>query len=315
MNPRPLRSSLARLWRAGLANEDLNFLLTNRVPRIALTRLMGWYSQLRSPLLARGSIAVWRLFTELDLSDARRQRFDSLHDCFTRELRPGARPVDPDPDVLSSPSDAIVGACGTVQGTRLFQAKGMPYTLEELFGGDPLAAEFRDGSYVTLRLTSAMYHRFHAPHDARLGDVTYISGDTWNVNPIALQRVERLFCRNERALLPLTLAGGQRIALVPVAAILVASIRLHALDVLLHLRRRGPNRLPCDVAVAKGQELGWFQHGSTIIVFAPPGFTLADGIAPGARLRMGQALMRLPLSPTRHNSATATRPCHAASPA
>jgi phosphatidylserine decarboxylase len=255
MNPRTTPSPLARLWRAGLANEDLNFLLTNRVPRIALTRLMGWYSQIRSPWLARLSIAVWRLFTELDLSDATRQRFDSLHDCFTRELRPGARPVDPDPDVLSSPSDAIVGACGTVQGTRLFQAKGMPYTLDDLFGGDPLAAEFHDGSYVTLRLTSAMYHRFHAPHDARLGDVTYISGDTWNVNPIALKRVERLFCRNERALLPLTLASGPRIALVPVAAILVASIRLHALDVLLHLRRHGPNRLPCDVAVTKGQEL------------------------------------------------------------
>ena len=307
MNPRTTPSPLARLWRAGLANEDLNFLLTNRVPRIALTRLMGWYSQLRSPWLARLSIAVWRLFTDLDLSDARRQRFDSLHDCFTRELRPGARPVDPDPAVLSSPSDAIVGACGTVQGTRLFQAKGMPYTLEELFGGDPLAAEFRDGTYVTLRLTSAMYHRFHAPHDARLGDVTYISGDTWNVNPIALQRVERLFCRNERALLPLTLAGGQRIALVPVAAILVASIRLHALDVLLHLRRRGPNRLPCDVAVAKGQELGWFQHGSTIIVFAPPGFALADGIAPGARLRMGQALVKLPLSPPRDSDTALSR--------
>jgi phosphatidylserine decarboxylase len=311
----------ARLWRACLQSEDLNFLLTNRVPRIALTRFMGWFSQLRSPLLARWSIATWRLFTELDLSDARHQRFDSLHDCFTRELVPGARPVDADPAVLTSPSDAIVGACGRVQAGRLFQAKGMGYTLAELFGGSPLADDFRDGHYVTLRLTSAMYHRFHAPHDGRLGDVTYLSGDTWNVNPIALKRVERLFCRNERAVLPLTLRGGHRIALVPVAAILVASIRLHALDVLLHLKYRGPNRLPCDAAVAKGQELGWFQHGSTILVFAPPGFSLAEGIAPGTRLRMGQPLMRLPspavLSPESHadtamSSGPATMPDHAA---
>jgi phosphatidylserine decarboxylase len=293
-----------RLWRACLRNEDLNFLLTNRVPRIALTRFMGWFSQIRSPWLARASIAVWRMFTDLDLSDAQATQFASLHECFTRELQPGARTVDPDPTLLTSPSDAIVGACGSVQAGQLFQAKGMPYTLDELFGGDPMAADFRDGHYVTLRLTSAMYHRFHAPGDARLGDVTYISGDTWNVNPIALARVERLFCRNERALLPLTLAGGQRIALVPVAAILVASIRLHALDVLLHLKYRGPNRLPCDAPVRKGQELGWFQHGSTILVFTPPGFHLADGIAPGARLRMGQPLMHLPVS-AGHNSDTA----------
>jgi len=282
-------------WRRLLQQEDLNFLLTNRVPRIALTRLMGRFSRIESPWLARASIALWRLFTDLDLSDAKQQRFDSLHDCFTRELRPGARPVDGDPGVLASPCDAIVGACGAVAGTRLFQAKGFPYTVRELFGASQDTTPFEGGLYVTLRLTSAMYHRFHAPHDARLEHVTYLSGDTWNVNPIALARVERLFCRNERAVLRLRLQrGGHPVALVPVAAILVASLRLHALDVLLHLKYRGPNEMPCDAVVAKGQELGWFQHGSTILVFAPRGFALADGIEPGARIRMGQALMRLP---------------------
>jgi len=81
---------------------------------------------------------------------------------------------------------------------------------------------------------------------------------------------------------------------VAVAAVLVASIRLHALDIRLHLKYRGPNELPCNAAMEKGQELGWFEHGSTIIVFAPPGFSLVDGIGPGVRIRMGQALMRLP---------------------
>jgi phosphatidylserine decarboxylase len=90
--------------------------------------------------------------------------------------------------------------------------------------------------------------------------------------------------------------GGHPIALVPVAAILVASIRLHALDVLLHLRWRGPHEIPCSDRHAKGDELGWFEHGSTIIVFVPAGFTLAPGIEPGARIRMGQALMCLPSS-------------------
>ena len=97
--------NMTKGWQRLLQQEDLNFLLTNRVPRIALTRFMCWFSQIRHPWIARASIAVWRLFTDLDLSDARRQRFDSLHDCFTRELRPGARPVDPDPQVLTSPSD------------------------------------------------------------------------------------------------------------------------------------------------------------------------------------------------------------------
>jgi phosphatidylserine decarboxylase len=277
-----------------LQQEDLNFLLTNRVPRIALTRLMGWFSRLRHPWLARASIGIWRLFADLDLSDARAQRFASLHDCFTRELVAGARCIEADPGLLASPCDAIVGACGRVVDGQLFQAKGSPYRLEDLFGPTQDPAPFRDGSFVTLRLTSSMYHRFHAPHDIEVEHVTYLSGDTWNVNPIALDRVERLFCRNERAVLRARLVqGGQPIALVPVAAILVASIRLHFLDVLLHLRYRGANEIPVRARFAKGQEMGWFEHGSTIIVFTPPGFGLCDGIETGARIRMGQALLAI----------------------
>jgi phosphatidylserine decarboxylase len=287
---RRLRDSL-------LLQEDLNFLLTNRVPRVALTHAMGWYSRLRSPALVRLSVAVWRLFTELDLSEARKSRFESLHEVFTRELKPGARVVDPRPEVLASPCDAIVGACGTVQQGQVLQAKGMPYPLHALLGSTEAAAAWEGGSYLTLRLTSAMYHRFHAPFDAVIEHVRYISGDTWNVNPIALKRVERLFCRNERAVIDLRLpaaAGGHRLALVPVAAILVASLRLHCLNLRLHLRYGGPAELPCAAPVHKGQELGWFEHGSTIIVLAPPGFVRAEGIEPGARIHMGQALMRLP---------------------
>jgi phosphatidylserine decarboxylase len=286
-----------KTFRRLFLQEDLNFLLTNRVPRILLTRWMGGFSRIRNPLLARLSIAVWRCFTELDLSDARQKEFDSLHACFTRELLPGSRPIDPDPAALASPCDAIVGACGPVEGGQVYQAKGFPYSVAELFGPNHDTAPFEGGRYATLRLTSAMYHRFHAPHDCEAGHVTYLSGDTWNVNPIALSRVERLFCRNERAVLQTRLApglGGHPVALVAVAAVLVASIRLHFLDVLLHLRYRGPNEIPCSARLRKGQEMGWFEHGSTIIVFAPPGFELAAGIAPGARIRMGQALMRLP---------------------
>ena len=286
---------LSRILSKIVLQEDLNFLLTNRVPRQLLTRFMGWFSQIEQPLVRDLSIATWKLFADLDLSDARKTEFRSLHDCFTRELKPGARQVNGDPAILTSPSDGIVGACGSIAGVELFQAKGFPYTLLDLLGDPELVERYRDGSYITLRLTSSMYHRFHAPADCDVGKVTYISGDTWNVNPIALKRVEKLFCKNERALIETTLTpGGQRILLVPVAAILVASIRLHFIDVLLHIRYRGPNVIPCAAHFAKGEEMGWFQHGSTIIVFAPKGFALCEGIADGKEVRMGEALMRIP---------------------
>jgi phosphatidylserine decarboxylase len=278
-----------------LQQEDLNFLLTNRVPRIFLTRFMGWFSKIRQPLVRDLSIAVWRAFADLDLSDAKKDHFESLHDCFTRELKPGARVVDTDPRVLTSPCDAIVGACGPVVDGQVFQAKGFPYTVADLFGEGAAAEPYRDGCYATLRLTSSMYHRFHAPLDCHVEHVTYMSGDTWNVNPVALKRVERLYCKNERALIRCRVdAGGGQIALVPVAAILVASIRLHFLDVLLHVRYRGPTQMKCDAAYAKGQEMGWFEHGSTIIVFAPRGFRLCAGVQAGAGIRMGGPLMVLP---------------------
>jgi phosphatidylserine decarboxylase len=286
-----LRATLAKI----LQQEDLNFLLTNRLPRRALTHLMGWFSRIEQPWLCACSIAVWRLFTDLDLREAKQTRFRSLHECFTRELKAGARPVDPDPGVLTSPCDAIVGACGEVTDGLVLQAKGFPYRLLDLLGDPDLVQQYTRGSYVTLRLTSAMYHRFHAPYDCRVEQVSYVSGDTWNVNPIALRRVERLFCRNERAIIRCRLAkGGALITLVPVAAILVASIRLHFLNVLLHLRYRGPNVIHCDYALSKGQEMGWFEHGSTIVVFAPTGFRVADGVGEGVRVRMGQPLLRLP---------------------
>ena len=139
-----------------------------------------------------------------------------------------------------------------------------------------------------------MYHRFHAPHDCRVELVTYISGDTWNVNPIALKRVERLFCKNERVVVDTRLALGQPVTMVAVAAILVASVRLHFLDVVLNLRHRGPNVISCDATLVKGQEMGWFEHGSTIIVLVPDGFTQCEDVYEGRTIRVGEPLLRLP---------------------
>jgi phosphatidylserine decarboxylase len=289
-----LRAALLRV----LQQEDLNFLLTNRIPRRWLTQWVGWLSRIEQPWLSRLAIAAMRLFTDVDLSEARERRFPSLGAFFTRELRPGARPIDRSPAVLVSPSDGIVGACGEVVDGQALQIKGFPYPLVELLGDAELARYYAGGRYATLRLTAGMYHRFHAPQDCEVRQVTYVSGDTWNVNPIALKRIERLFCKNERAIIRCALASsGQLLTLVPVAAILVASIRLRFLDLPLNRRYRGPQVIPCAARFGKGEELGWFEHGSTIVAVAPRGFAPAAGLIEGARIRMGEPLLLAPRPP------------------
>lgn len=284
------RSLLARVFQ----QETLNYYLSNFLPRRWLTVWMGRFSRIDSPWLARLSIAVWRLFApELDFSDARETRFRSLHDCFTRDLKPGSRPVDSDRSSIVSPCDGMLMAAGRIHDTTLIQAKGLDYSLEELLLNPALVARYRDGFYATLRLKSTMYHRFHAPARCRIREVNYVAGDVWNVNPPTVERVKALYCRNERAIIDLdTDLFGASITLVPVAAILVASIHLHFLDVLLHLGYPGPNRIFCDASLEKGEEMGYFHHGSTIIVLATDAFRMADGIVTGGTVRAGEALLR-----------------------
>ena len=274
--------------------EQLNFLLTNRIPRRYATILIGWLSKRENVIVRTILLTLWRIFSDLDLSEAKKRKFKSVHDCFTRELKDGARPVDMNEGSLVSPCDAIVGAGGTVSDGMVMQAKGFPYSLKDLLDDPSLVEQYKNGQYVFLWFLLCLFFCIHAPHDCTVEQVTYISGDTWNVNPIALKRVESLFCKNARAVIRCRLkATDQLVTLVPIAAILVASIRLHFLDVLLHLRYRGANVIPCDAEVDKGQEMGWFQHGSTIIVFAPPGMAFADGVLEGQRVKMGQPLFKL----------------------
>jgi phosphatidylserine decarboxylase len=285
LNPRTLAGRLFE-W------PTLNFLLTNRIPRRQLTLFTGWFARLEQPLVRWASIGLWRFFADVDFSDTARSGFRSLHAAFTRELLPGARPLDADPAALLSPCDAQLGAHGTVQGGMALQAKGHDYPLAELLTDAALAQEFAGCEYATLRLTAGMYHRFHAPADCEVEQVDFVAGDVWNVNPQALARVPRLYCRNERAVLRCRLDSGEPFLVVPVAAILVASLKLHCLQERLHLRYRGPTRLRCQARYARGQELGWFEQGSTIIVFAPRGHAMVAGLAAGRKIRMGEALFR-----------------------
>jgi phosphatidylserine decarboxylase len=284
--------TIRRAVDAVLHHPNVNFVLTNGLPSRALTRAAGWFSRIEQPLVRDASIAVWRaLAGDLDLSEAAKPRFDSLHDCFVRELKPGARPIDADPDALVSPCDGQVVACGTLDRGTLVQAKGLDYALGDLAAGAPTDG-LGDGVYVTLRLTSGMYHRFHAPADLVAHEVRYVPGSLWNVNPPTIARVPRLYCRNERAVVATRLAAGEPLLLVAVGAVLVAGIHLHFLDEALDSRVRHGSRHACAAPHARGQQMGYFRHGSTIVVCAPPAFVLAGGVQVGRTLRMGRPLMR-----------------------
>lgn len=275
-----------------LFQEDLNFLLTNRLPRRLATQFAGWFSRIESPLLTRVSIAVWAFFAgDLRLDEAAETNFRSLHACFTRQLRAGVRTIADGEGTLVSPCDAEVGRVGRVEESTLLQAKGLTYTLHDLLKDDALADRHRNGVFITLRLKSCMYHRFHAPCDAWLRRVRFISGDTWNVNPIAVRRVERLFCRNERVVLELDSDDPRlTLTLVPVAAILVASIRIHCTPFPFNQRYRGADVVDCFTQVQRGEELGYFENGSTIIVLAAGGFEPV--VQEGTTIQMGQPLLR-----------------------
>lgn len=258
-----------------MLRENINFLITNRVPRIFLTQLVGKISKIKNPYIVKFCIRVWSWFSCLDFTESEKQEFNSIQECFTRKLRPETRPIDRNPNIVVSPCDAILGETGIIRGGQLFQAKDLWYELAELLGNNKtLALQLEGYLYMTMRLTSSMYHRFHAPCDCTLTHVTYINGDTWNVNPITLQRIQRLFCRNERAILHFDSDYG-KFYMIPVAAILVAGIKLHAIDTVMDTKYAGPKEYSLNSVYKKGEELGWFQHGSTIIFLFPVGLTLA----------------------------------------
>jgi len=151
--------SFVKTLKTLLLLEDMNFLLTNRIPRALATRLMGRFSRVEHPLIVRVSIFLWGLFADLKLEEARQKHFKSVHDCFVRELLPGARPICGDPDILISPCDGIVGEFGMIKDQQLFQAKGFPYSLKDLLLTESLVKTWQNGCFLTIRITSSMYHR------------------------------------------------------------------------------------------------------------------------------------------------------------
>ncbi len=272
-------------------------LLQYLLPQHALSRLVMVATRARTPwfknLLTRGFLRLYRI----DLAEAVQPdplEYPCFNAFFTRALKPGARPIDPDPDVIASPADGSVSECGLIDGNRLLQAKGRHYSLGDLLAGQPFAAGFAGGSFATIYLAPCNYHRVHMPIAGRLLETVYVPGRLFSVNAATASCVPRLFARNERVLTLFEGAAG-RFALIMVGALNVGSIATVWAGDITPARRRTVTRLPPgEVALAKGSELGRFNMGSTVILlFAANRARWNSSLAPDTPVRLGQAIGRL----------------------
>jgi len=206
---------------------------------------------------------------------------------FTRALKPGARVADPDPRALLMPADGRISQLGVIESGRIFQAKGQSYTAAELLGDANAAAPFADGIFATVYLAPRDYHRVHAPADGNITLVRGLAGDLYPVNAIGERHVPQLFVRNQRAAIVIDTPGLGRVTVVMVGAVIVGRVTVSVLggsDV-----PPGLHPIEPAVAVRRGDELGVFHLGSTVVLLLEPGLAVARKTGP---IRFGESLLR-----------------------
>lgn len=259
--------------------------------RRASSALVGWLADRKVPRpLRHGVYGAYCRFSGADPSEAELalDGYPSLGAFFVRRLKPGARPLEPDPRALLAPCDGTLQALGRIERGSLLQAKGREYALGDLLG-EPLGAQAADSALegawtATIYLSPRDYHRVHAPFAAELAEVRWLPGERRSVAPGVLARVPRVLATNERAVLVLPRPAGPAY-LVMVGALNVGRIRVVGLE---------PGRSPAQpLAFARGAELARFEMGSTVVLVVP-GAEPVPGLAPGASLRLGQRLALLP---------------------
>ena len=267
------------------------------LPKQALTRLAGAFASSRGGAVTTALIRWFVRRYGVDLSEAANPdpaSYASFNEFFTRPLKPGARPLA-DADLLC-PVDGAISQFGTIDGERIFQAKGHDYSATALLGGDAaLAARFADGHFATLYLSPKDYHRIHMPCDGRLLRMVHVPGDLFSVNPVTARGVPGLFARNERVVC--VFEGGPfdgPWVLVLVGATIVGSMATVWHGVVNPPRPgtvRSWDYADQDVRVARGAEMGRFQLGSTVVLLFPKGpLRWNPGWAPGRPVRMGQGM-------------------------
>ena len=272
--------------------------ILRRLPLHALSHAAGRAAEWRLPgPLQRAEIRLFGAAVGVDFSEAALpiSAYPSLQAFFTRPLRDGARPIDPAPDAVVAPCDGAWGAGGRVHQRELLQVKGRPYSLGALLGSDALAAGFEGGAFATLYLAPRDYHRFHMPCDARVVAATHLPGSLWPVNRIGVEGVPGLFAENQRIVARFELASGAALAIVAVGATLVGRVRLAFDDLCTGPGEARSARVydPPGLALAKGQEWGRFEFGSSLVLVAAPGALELEIPAPGTPLRLGRRIGRL----------------------
>ncbi len=277
--------------------ERLLILLLTVLPKHALSRGAGWIAGRTVPVAMRG--AVYRGYSRIfgakpEEAALPLEAYPSINAFFTRELKPGLRPLAP--NAIVSPVDAAVGAYGVVAHDTLVQAKGRTYSLAALLGSTALAERFDGGTYTTLYLSPKDYHRIHVPMAGAITSATYIPGELWPVNAAAVTHVADLFAVNERIVIMLEPASGGLMAVVPVGATMVGMTRLVFDDLHTNARRRDiqARRYDPPVRMQVGDQLGHFEFGSTVVLVCSPDAGTIEPLPLGAPVRVGQRIGALP---------------------
>ncbi|MFD2176546.1 archaetidylserine decarboxylase [Veronia pacifica] len=283
-------------------SDNLKIGLQYCLPKHALTRLMGKLAAAKAGFLTTSVIKWFIRQYNVDMSEAKNPDpavYPTFNDFFVRELKDGARPVNDDSQTITHPADACVSQAGPIEKGRLIQAKGHTFDACELLGGDQaLAEEFSDGEFATLYLSPRDYHRVHMPCDGTLRQMIYVPGELFSVNPMTAENVPNLFARNERLVCIFETAFGP-MAQVLVGATIVGSIETTWAGTITpptgeSIRRWDyPTEGEHAISFKKGQEMGRFKLGSTVINLFPKGtIEFDESITPGQPTRMGETYAR-----------------------
>lgn len=291
------------MWTARTRNTEsmtiidrLRLLLFVCLPQHALSRVVFRLTRIRTPLvrpLMRWFIRAYGVNMD-EAAEPDPASYPDFNSFFVRALKPGARPLEGGEDALVSPVDGRISQCGGIDEGRLFQAKGIDYDLARLVGGDSADAEpFRNGCFVNLYLAPGDYHRIHMPRAGRLRRMVHVPGRLYSVAPWTVRTLPGLFTRNERVVALFDTDSGP-LAVILVGAINVAAIETIWAGLVTPPRGRGITRVDYsgDAAPAfgRGDEIGRFNMGSTVIVLTATSERWQPELCPGARVQLGQAL-------------------------
>ena len=268
------------------------------MPQLYLTQLAGWFAQQKWGAVTHFVIKVFAKKYNVDMSEAKKENFsdyESFNQFFIRELKGDARKINENPTALCLPADGRVSQIGHIDDERLLQAKGHFFSLSDLLAGDEeLVNTFKNGEFATIYLSPRDYHRVHMPCDATLRKMIYVPGDLFSVNPFLAEHVPNLFARNERVICVFDTAFGPMVQIL-VGATITASMSTVWAGVINPPRTgkvkvwtyQGDNA----IKLTKGQEMGAFQLGSTVInLFPANSVTLAEHLEVDVPVRMGEIL-------------------------